>query len=770
MRGIPRNRFDTPMKRDHSKLICDIGELTSLFTDTSNIDRLLQNITEMIALHMEAEVCSIYLFDAQENELVLRATQGLEASSIGTVRLKPGDGLTGVAFQELRAVVEGDVSRNPKFRYFAGIGEERFASFVAAPIVRGQTRIGVMTLQSERKNYFTAEDVNIFRAITSQLATTIEMTTLLIALDRPEKTTAAAPGPELKFIKGRAGAEGFAYGGAVVMTVPSWEEFAGDKTAVPMTLEHLRAAALCTEKEIETLQRQIEEKLFDVASLIFSAQILMLKDRAFLGAMEELVQKGTHPVDAVCAVVRQYAGRFARMSNEYIREKQYDVMDVGRRLLDNLTGRDDRKDDLSGRVVIARALLPSEALKLASCQVSGIILLSGGVTSHVAVLARSLGIPLVIADVPRLLDIAAGTSVIIDGNIGNIYIAPEADVVAKFRAREELKAAAAQAREAVRPETFTVDGTRMLLLANINLLGDAPLARAYQAEGVGLYRTEFPFIIRSDFPAEEEQYVIYRRLVEMMDGRELTFRTLDIGGDKMLSYYDHSREANPFLGLRSVRFSLRHKDIFACQLKAILRAGAGRAPHAVRIMFPMISSPDEFQEAKAVVVACAAELAEGGIPYQEHPLVGMMVEIPSALEVIEALAAEADFFSIGTNDLIQYILAVDRTNEKVADLYIPHHPAVLRALNRIAEVAAGCGRDLSICGDMAHAPRYIPFLAGIGIRKFSIDARYIPKVQARLAALDMGRARAHAQALLAMTSVRQIEQALSFMEDPNAQT
>ncbi|MEI8011640.1 MAG: phosphoenolpyruvate--protein phosphotransferase [Candidatus Omnitrophota bacterium] len=753
------------MKRDHSKLICDIGEITSLFTETSNLDGLLQNITEMIAFHMEADVCSIYLFDEQDNELVLRATKGLAASSVGTVRLKPGDGLTGVAFQELRAVCEGDVSRNPKFRYFSGIGEERFASFVAAPIVRGQTRIGVMTLQSEKRHYFTTEDVNIFRAITSQLATTIEMAKFLISAGRSEKTEISALEPALKFIKGRAGAEGFAYGEAVVMTVPSWEEFSGEKISLPMTLADLREAAVRTEKELEALQRQIEEKLFDVASLIFSAQILMLKDRAFLGAMEELVVKGMHPVDAVCMVVRQYAGRFARMSNEYIREKQYDVMDVGRRLLDNLAGRDDRKDDLSGKVVVARALLPSEALKLASCRVSGIILLSGGVTSHVAVLARSLGIPLVIADMPRLLGLAAGIQVLVDGNMGNIYIAPEADVVAKFRAKEELKAAAAQARDVVRPETFTLDGTRMTLLANINLLGDAPLARAYQAEGVGLYRTEFPFIIRSDFPAEEEQYVIYRRLVEMMDGRELTFRTLDIGGDKMLSYYDHSREANPFLGLRSVRFSLRHKDIFACQLRAILRAGAGRAPREVRIMFPMISSPDEFREARAVVDACAAELASAGIAHQEQPLIGMMVEIPSALDVLDELACEVDFFSIGTNDLIQYILAVDRTNEKVADLYIPHHPSVLRALNRVAAAAARHGRDLSICGDMAHAPRYIPFLAGIGVRKLSIDARYIPKVQARLLALDIGKARAHAQEILSMTSIRHIEQALRAMED-----
>jgi phosphotransferase system enzyme I (PtsP) len=752
------------MKRDHSKLLCDISELSALFTDTSNLDGLLQNIVEMVAQHMEADVCSIYLYYEEQNELVLRATKGLTPSSVGNVHLKPGEGLTGVAFQELRTVSDGDTSKNVQYKHITGIGEERFASFMAVPILRGQTRIGVMTLQSEKKNFFLAEDANVFRAITSQMATIIEMTKMLISLQTQGPISATGKNLPLKLIKGRVGAEGVAYGPVALVIAPSWESFSLQSTQEPMTLQDLRKAVVTTEKELALMQHQIEEKLFDVASLIFSAQILMLKDHVFLGTMEDLVRSGVHPVEAVRRVVHDYAGRFARMSNSFIREKQYDVMDVGRRLLDNLAGSRDRSAQLSGKIVVARELLPSEALKLKSQNVAGIVLLSGGVTSHVSVLARSFNIPLVIADAPALLEVPEGTQILIDGNIGNIFVDPDSVVVAQFRDQQALKAAAAAVHTTVKPETCLSDGVRVHLLANINLLGDAAVAEDYRAEGVGLYRTEFPFIVRSDFPAEEEQYVIYRRLVEMMKGRELTFRTLDIGGDKMLSYYDHAKEANPFLGLRSIRFSLRHKEIFVQQLRAILRAAAGPLGRGVRIMFPMISSLEEFLEAKAMVVACERELALAHVPHQAKLMVGMMVELPSVTPIIDEFAGHADFFSIGTNDLIQYTLAVDRTNDKVADLYNPHHPAVLRFLEKIAASARDHGRDISVCGDMAHDPLYIPFLVGIGIRKFSLDARYIPKIQARLSILDTTKAVAHAREILAMTRMDQIEQALKTME------
>jgi phosphotransferase system enzyme I (PtsP) len=746
------------MNKDHSRLICDIGELTTLFTDTANLDVFLQKIVEMIATHMNADVCSIYLYSEETEELVLKATRGLRADSVGKVRLKLGEGLTGKALLEYRPVCEGDARSHPGFRLFTGIGEEGFSSFLAVPIMRGQTRIGAMTLQSVRKNYFTPEHITVFRAISSQLANTIEMTKLLINIKVPEHIPVPAvkvSGP--RFIKGRSGAEGIAFGEAVVIAPLSLDDIVACTPGKEYTLEDLRAAIAATERQLEGLQKEIETRLFDVASLIFSAHILMLKDQTMIGAMESLVARGMAPEQAVRTVIMEYVGRFERMSNAFLREKKYDVIDVGRRVLENLLGACSVVAQYTGKIVFARELLPSDALKLSTQGALGIVLLSGGVTSHVAVLARSLNFPLIIAEDTDLLSLPAGTKVLLDGDQGNIYIAPDQEVRARFADKEESRRAAAQVRDQVSAETRMADGTLVQLLANINLLGDLAVAKDFKARGVGLYRTEFPFMVRNDFPTEEEQYVIYRKLVESMRGYPVTFRTLDIGGDKVLSYYDYEKEANPFLGLRSIRFSLKHKDIFAQQIRAILRAGH---ISPVKLMFPMISSLDEFRLARAMVYECQEQLAKAGIAHQQETEIGLMIELPAAVALAGPLAREAAFFSIGTNDLIQYTLAVDRTNEKVADLYVPHHPSVLQALATVVNAALRHGKDVSICGDMAHDPRYVPFLLGIGVRTFSLDARYIPRVQATVRGLDEKAVVAAAQHLLALETVQDIEAAL----------
>jgi phosphotransferase system enzyme I (PtsP) len=747
------------MNRDHSKLICDISELSGLFTDTSNLDSLLQKIVEMIASHMGADVCSIYLYYEDLNELVLKATRGLAPESVGKVRLKLGEGLTGMALQELRPVCEGDATTHPSFRLFTGIGEEQFCSFLAVPILRGQSRIGAMTLQSLKKNQFTTEHVNIFRAVTSQLANTIEMAKLLMSIEQPAAVVKSpvTPLPSLKFIKGRSGADGFALGEGAVVASLTLDDLAMHGADRALTLKDLQAAVAETERQLKAMQSAIETQLFDVASLIFSAQILMLKDQAMFGAMEERVKNGASPQDAVRTVVADYVARFNRMSNVFLREKQYDVLDVGRRLMENLTGKSGHQEHYARKIAIAKELLPSDALKLSSQGVLGIVLLSGGVTSHVAVLARSLNIPLIVAEESALLNILPGTIFILDGGQGNIYVNPAEDVIRTFREKEALRKDSGKIALQVKPRTRTKDGAEVRLMANINLLGDLVVAKDYKAEGVGLYRTEFPFIVRSDFPTEEEQYVIYRKLVESMKGRPVTFRTLDIGGDKALSYFDYTKEPNPFLGLRSIRFSLKHQDIFIQQVRAILRAGA-LSP--IRIMFPMIASLDDFYAARAVVAECSAQLAREGIEHLENPQIGVMIELPSAVEMADELAREAAFFSVGTNDLIQYTLAVDRTNQKVADLYVPHHPSVLRALARTAQAALKHGRDISICGDMAHEPDYVPFLLGIGIQVFSLDARYIPRIQERIMATDLPSARALAARILRMDRLSSVEKEL----------
>jgi phosphotransferase system, enzyme I, PtsP len=740
-----------PVNRDHAKLICDIGELSAIITDASDLDAMLQKIVDTAAGHMEADVCSVYLFDEARQELVLRATRGLKPNSVGTVRLRPGEGLTGLAFSELRAICEGDAPKHPNYRYFPGIGEEHFRSFVAVPILRGRRPVGAMTLQSKKPGHFSAEDVQVFRAITMQLATTIEMARLLLTLETtPGPITPAPAQPDLRFVHGQVGAEGCALGDTMIIRQPSLAELRALMSSAGLGLADFRQAVAATEKQLEHLEKLAAERLSEVTAVIFSAQLLMLRDQSWRSAMEDKIAAGIPPAEAVYRVILNYVELFDRMDNAYMREKRHDVMDVGRRLLTNLSGHRSAEFRLEGRIAIAAELLPSDVLKLGLEKVGGIVLLSGGVTSHVAVLARSLDLPLIFVDEPRLLEIPDGTRVVLDARQGNLYVAPSEEIEHRFRELEENRRSAPQLTDSMREQTHTADGTRVVLLANINLLSDVEVARSYKAEGIGLYRTEFPFMIRNELPSEEEQLRIYRRLIESMRGREVVFRTLDVGGDKVLSYFDYGAEANPFLGLRSIRFSLRHREVFLQQVRAILRATHDRS---VRIMFPMISSPDELTSAAEAVEESRASLQRDRMPACKHVELGMMLEVPSVLEMMGELSQRAHFFSVGTNDFVQYMLAVDRTNVHVADLYVPHHPAVLRGLHRAITAALQHGRDVSVCGDMAHDPRFVRFLLGIGVRKFSMSARYLPRVQDAIYAMRVDEAEAFAKRLLAESTV-----------------
>jgi phosphotransferase system, enzyme I, PtsP len=752
------------IRRDHSKLICDVGEITGLFHDAPSMEDFLQKITDMVTRHMECEVCSIYLYYANQHELVLKATKGLNPESIDNVRLKNGEGLTGLALKEKRPICEGQAKNNPNFKFFPGIGEEKFQSFLAVPILRGIVEIGVMVIQSQKKDYFSNEDIQVFRAITTQLAATIETARLLITLnDKKEKAPAPAP-QELKFIQGRCGSEGVAFATTMIisetMTVKQLFESDGGRQ---YTEADLHRALEETERQLGDLQAKLEATLLDMTALIFTAQILMLKDKGFTDSLFALIREGTNPPQAIVEVVHDYVSKFSLIEDAYLREKIYDVKDVGRRLLENLMGRAATHHDYQDKIVIAQELFPSDALKLFSQKIKGIILLSGGISSHVAILARSLNIPLVVTNELALLSLDSTAEVLLDASMGYIHINPEPLILAKVLQREELNQNISSLRKMIQDHPKTRDGVAVKLMANINLLGDLKAANEFKADGIGLYRTEFPFMIRSNFPSEEEQYLIYRRLVEGMPGKEITLRTLDIGGDKILSYSEYGKEENPFLGMRSIRLSLKHTDVFAAQLRAILRSGAGKR---IRILFPMISSLDEFLEAKSIVLACVRQLKNERKEFIHNPPMGVMIELPSMLEIIDEMAQEADFFSIGSNDLIQYMLAVDRTNDKVAQMYLPHHPSVLRALKKIVDAGRKHGKEVSICGDMANEPKYLSLLLGLGIRCFSMDARYLPRMHERLSQLSIQECDKLCQEVLNQSKISNITQIIDNVHYP----
>ncbi|WP_300457160.1 phosphoenolpyruvate--protein phosphotransferase [Desulfobacula sp.] len=730
-------------------LLFHISELADLVTGSSDLEDFLQLSVDLVAQHFNAPVCSIYLYNKKLTRLTLKATKGLKPEAVNKIRMKPGEGLVGQSFETLSIVREGNATQNPRFKYFAEAGEDPFHSFLCVPIKWGDEKIGVLAVQHRDMDHFDISDERAIKAVVTQVAGSIKNAGLLIELAHTKGgKTVSAP---LAFVKGKAATRGYAMGNAVILNQQQKTLLYAPDPAEPVcSKDDFLTAIKKTTRELKALQKTFVRRLPESASLIFTAHFMILSDKNFMGKMEMLIDAGTPPCDAVRKVATQYIGIFSSSPHAYMKEKAQDVEDLSIRILNKLTARQEDRGYEKGNIAIATQVYPSDILKFVSGGIKGIILASGGVTSHVTILARSLQLPLIITEEPELLTLPENTKILMDGEQGNVYINPEKETIALFETRLTTEK---QTRSvSMKHQTHTLDNERVTLLANINLLSEMSLARRLKAEGIGLYRSEFPFLIRATFPTEAEQYRIYKKLFDEMPDHPITIRTLDAGGEKTLAYGDGPRETNPELGLRSIRFSLKYKDIFEFQIRAILRAAAGKKQ--VRIMFPLISSIDEFLEAKQIVRDCMACLSEEQLEFNRDAALGMMVELPSVLETLDEFAREADFFSIGTNDFIQYMLAADRSNKMVADHYIPHHPAVNRGIGKIVAAAVIHGIDVSVCGEMAHEDAYIPFLLGLGIRSLSVDPQFLPRVQQTIMTLNMADTREYAGKMLSQTSVK----------------
>ncbi len=748
-----------PMTRDHLEFLCDVGELSSLLTGSSGIDSFLQRLVGLVARHLTAHVCSIYVYAESTQELVLRATVGLDTGSTDGVRLSLGEGLVGAVLERSCPILDNHASSNPQYRFFPGIGEEQYDSFLAVPLLKGTEKIGVLAVQREERNHFRDDDMTALRVVACQLVNCIENAQALLELSSAEHGECVPLPLQTSLIRGKVVSPGNGVGPArVLRTSRSLPKLLGELNP-NLTLEQFRRGVETTATQIEDLQLRVAEQLPEAVSLIFSAHLLILMDHGFVETMARQIEGGKSVGQAVQDVAQTYIDAFASSKPLHIREKAQDVEDLTVRLAANLADRSTLDSDVERHeIVIARNVYPSELVMLSLEEPAAIVLVGGGATTHVSILARSLQLPLFIADAPNLLEISDGTRILLDGHTGNIYVAPRDEVVSQFAAQEQAIIAAGDSSPRPRAVTMTKDGTRVRLLANINLLREVPIACDMNAEGIGLYRTEFPFVIRTSFPEEEEQYLVYRQLVQSMDGRPVTFRTLDVGGDKTPSYCDHGAGQNPELGIRGIRFSLRHQDIFEQQIRAILRAGAD-SPE-LRIMFPMIASLDEFRQARAIVEECVFDLQQRAIPSHKCPHIGMMVELPSVLETAEEFAREADFFSIGSNDFTQYMLAADRGNEDVSSYYCAHHPAVLRAIARFVRTAHRHARAVSICGEMAQQTCYIPFLLGVGLRDFSVAPHCMAELQEFIQSVTLDRAHREAEALLGESTIAGIQSRL----------
>lgn len=750
------------MASEHLNLLCDVDELTALMAESSDVPSFLHRVVTIVSNRLKTSVCSIYLFEETEEELVLRATIGLSPAAVNSVRMKEGEGLVGTSMKELRPILDNHASSNPQFKPFNNIGEEKYDCFLAIPIRRGIERIGVLTVQREKRKPFKENDIVALTAVASQLAGTFENAQFLLALHAGGDSVFETHGEQMELITGTPASPGMAVG-------PAWS-FGRERINLAslvssldlaLNMDDFRSAVDSTASQIRKIQARIALALPEAASMIFDAHLMMLKDRSFTGAMSEMIDDGATVAEAVFDVSEACISRLSASSHAYMRDKAADVEDLVTRLVENLHSKSaSTADSAGGSIVVAKHLHPSDVAILAAEGIGGMVLVGGGIASHVAILARALGIPVVIVDHAELLKLVDHVSLLVDGDAGNLYVNPTPQVIEEHHQAATSQTLVAAPENELPPEPArTREGVEIHLLANINLLREIPFARKLGVEGIGLYRTEFPFLVRSSFPSEEEQYMVYTRVMEQMKGRRVTFRTLDVGGEKGLAYYDHGKQPNPVLGLRSIRFCLKHPEVLTGQVKAILRAGADS--EYLRIMFPMISSLDEFRKARGIVENCLEDLSRQSVPHKVDPELGMMIETPSALPILDVYAQHVDFFSIGTNDFTQYMLAVDRGNSDVAEYYCPHHPAVLRGIAQIAAVAAEFKKDVAVCGEMANQRKYLKFLVGVGIRALSVDPHSIPDLRRWISEMSLAEAQEHAGCLLEQPGVSEVERVLS---------
>ncbi len=720
------------MKRDNIELICNIGDLAGLFKENTNVEGFLQQVVHLIADHMEAESCSIFLRSEADESLDLAASVGLAEEFVGKFKLAPQEGITGKALSDLTTLRLPRMTESPYYKFVPGMNEEQYESFLAVPIVQGLDKVGVIVLEHSRPNYFTPDDTRAMQAIASQLAATIENARLLLEIKNHrsgEKPKEPESFPD--FIRCKVVASGVALGTPFLLGDRKEELFLSLDSLHEhgkLTLDHFFEMMKRTEEELKNLQSTMEENLSEVGSLIFSSHLLMLQDDEFSGKMIGKIEAGDDPAAAIVDVVNNYIELFSNSANTFVREKIHDIRDLGHRMLKNLESKEMPEGDYSGQIILTRDMLPSDLIKLSVQHAEGFVLYGVSAAAHIAILARSLNIPVVVTNSSVFFKLKDAETLIIDANQGNLHINPSGKIWDAFEhhARTGKKGGAAETETVPEGPPKTVDGVRISVLANINLLSDIKQALRFNAEGVGLYRSEFPFLIRNTFPTEDEQYQVYSKVYELMGaGKEVILRTLDVGGDKTVRYIAEQPESNPFLGLRAIRYSLKNKSVFAAQIRAMLRAAYGRQ---CKIMFPLISSLDDFLEAKDFVYDCAGVLDSEGLSHNGTPKLGAMVELPSAVEQIGELAEEADFLSIGTNDLVQYLLGIDRTNELVSHLYTLYHPAVLRSIERVVRVCTKKQCEVSVCGDAAKDIPILTFMIGIGLRKISVEPRALPSV------------------------------------------
>ncbi len=718
----------------------------------SDLSAALKVVVTRIRNAMHSEVSSVYLYDADAKRYVLMATKGLNQNAVGQVSLGSSEGLVGLVGSREELVNIEDAPAHPRYVYLAETGEEKYHAFLGVPIIHHRRLMGVLVVQQQERRKFDESEEAFLVTMSAQLAGVIahaEATGNIAAA-----ATATATSKEARFL-GAPGSPGVGIGQAVVIYPAADLASVPDKLAedIEAEIERFETALIKVRRDIRSVGQKLSADLRPEEMALFDVYLNMLDDRALGAEVITKIRLGAWAPGALRQVVQQYIGHFEQMDDAYLRERAADIRDLGVRILAYLQeteelGQVTRYHD--NTILVSQELTPAMLGEVPIDKLRGLVSVQGSSNSHVAILARAMGIPTVmgVVDVPYAqLD---GLELIVDGYRGKIYSQPSDQLREEYENIYQEELILNQDLECLRDEpAITIDGYRLPLWVNTGLITDALRSRERGAEGVGLYRTEVPFMMKDRFPSETEQQEIYRQQLATFAPNPVTMRTLDIGGDKALPYFP-IQEENPFLGWRGIRVTLDHPELFLLQIKAMLKASVGL--NNLRIMLPMVSSVSEVDEALHLIYRAHAETEEEGIVVN-MPEVGVMIEVPAAVYQIVDLGQRVDFLSVGSNDLTQYLLAVDRNNPRVADLYNSFHPAVLTALYKIAQDAKAINKPISICGEFAGNPAGAVLLMAMGYEMLSMNAANLPKVKSVIRGVSLE----WAQKLLA--EVMQLENA-----------
>lgn len=714
-----------------------IQKIVKSIDRSQDLSQALNNLVDGIHAALGVDVCSVYLTDTTNHTNILMASRGLNPDSVGRVVIPFEEGLVGLVTQLSRAVNISDVQSHPRFKYIPESGEEPFKSFLGVPITLHGEQLAVLVIQQTESRKFGDQDIAFLSTLAAMIAGNIG---LARARGQIKEFFATESLAGAKFT-GIAGAPGMCIGTGVVTYHLNHILEVPNRTARNIEDEEKRFREAIEEviRETRDVGDQMGGTIASTDKIIFEAYAMIAGSEELINETIERIRDGNWAPGALRETIESYAARFESLDDPYMRERADDIRHIGQRILGNLLKEEKKQFDYPDKtILVGDDLSPLDMADVPLDKLAAIVTGHGSAYSHMAILAHALGIPAVLGFSEQVpLTRLDGRPLIVDGYQGLIYVSPGEGELAEYRGMIAREGALSEKLALLRDEpAVTMDGVRIHLYTNTGLLSGHSHAFEVGTEGIGLYRSEFPFMNRENFPGEDEQQAIYRQVIQTYAPRPVTLRTLDAGGDKVLPYLN-IKEPNPFLGWRGIRLVLDHPEIFLTQVRAMLRASYGYGN--LRILIPMISTIEELDKATALIHRAYDHVKDedGEINF---PPIGAMIEVPSALYQIEAIIERVDFLSIGTNDLIQYLLAIDRNNERVAKYFDPLHPAVLKALETITSMANKHGKPVSICGEAAGDPALVILLVAMQIDSLSLSAGDLPRIKWVIRSISHGRA------------------------------